>query len=216
MKKKVTFLLDPTNLWIETLLKKFKFGYNKKFSYRITKKAKSIRNQDLVFPICYTKILPKKFLGMNNLVLIAHPSKLPKNRGFFAMQYEILKNKNKIFVSLIKAEKKADTGPICLQSYFTLNGTELIDEIRKKQGLCYLKLIKKFLGIYPKISFKKQKGKSNFIKKRNPKDSKLDINKTLRSQLNQLRINDNVLYPSFFYYKKNKYLIKIYKEEKKN
>ena len=106
MKKKVTFLLDPTNLWIETLLKKFKFGYNKKFSYRITKKAKSIRNQDLVFPICYTKILPKKFLGMNNLVLIAHPSKLPKNRGFFAMQYEILKNKNKIFVSLIKAEKK--------------------------------------------------------------------------------------------------------------
>ena len=129
------------------------------------------------------------------------------------MQHEILKNKNKIFVSLIKAEKKADKGPVCLHSHFNLKGTELINELRIKQGLAYLKLIKKFLKKYPKISFRKQSGKSNFIKKRNPKDSKLNINRSIKSQFNLLRINDNKLYPSFFYYKKNKYLLKIYKEK---
>ena len=77
-----------------------------------------------------------------------------------------------------------------------------------------LNLIKKFLKKFPKIYFKKQYGKSNFIKRRHPKDSKLNINKSLKSQFNLLRVNDNELYPSFFYYKKKKYLIKIFKEKK--
>ena len=47
------------------------------------------------------------------------------------------------------------------------------------------------------------------------KDSKLNINRSIKSQFNLLRINDNKLYPSFFYYKKNKYLLKIYKEKEK-
>ena len=102
---------------------------------------------------------------------------------------------------------------MCLHSHFNLKGTELINELRIKQGLAYLKIIKKFLKKYPKISFRKQSGKSNFIKKRNPKDSKLNINRSIKSQFNLLRINDNKLYPSFFYYKKNKYLLKIYKEK---
>ena len=215
MKKRVTFLLDPSNLWIETILKNYKFGLSKRFTFKITKNLKHIKNQDFVFPMCYTKILPEKFLARNKLVLITHPSKLPKNRGFFGMQHEILKNKNKIFVSLIKAEKKADKGPVCLHSHFNLKGTELINELRIKQGLAYLKVIKKFLKKYPKISFRKQSGKSNFIKKRKPKDSKLNINRSIKSQFNLLRINDNKLYPSFFYYKKNKYLLKIYKEKEK-
>ena len=71
-------------------------------------------------------------MEINKLVLIIHPSKLPKNRGFAGTQQEVLKNKNKIFVTMIKAEEKLDNGPICLQDYFNLNGTELIDEIRKK------------------------------------------------------------------------------------
>ena len=214
MRKKVTFLLDPSNLWIENSLKRFNFGLSKKFNFKITKNFKTIKNQDLVFPICYTKVLPQKFLKRNKLVIVAHPSRLPKNRGFFAMQHEVLKNKKKIYVSLIKAEKKADRGPICLQGFFTLTGTELISELRKKQGDTYLNLIKKFLKKFPKIHFKKQYGKSNFIKRRHPKDSKLNINKSLKSQFNLLRVNDNELYPSFFYYKKKKYLIKIFKEKK--
>ena len=95
-----------------------------------------------------------------------------------------------------------------------LNGTELSDEIRNIQGKQFLNIIKKFLIKYPNIKSKKQIRKGNFNKRRYSKDSQLDINKTIKQQFNHLRINDNELYPSFFYYKGQKYIIKIFKEKK--
>ena len=87
------------------------------------------------------------------------------------------------------------------------------DEIRKIQGLQFLNIIKNFLIKYPNIKFKKQIGRGNFNKRRYPKDSKLNINKTIKQQFNHLRINDNEFYPSYFYYKSKKYIIKIFKEK---
>ena len=156
--------------------------------------------------------MPESFLKRNKLVLIAHPSKLPENKGFAPIQYQILKNKKKFFISLIKAVKKVDAGPIYLQNSFTLNGTELSDEIRYLQGLQILKIVRNFLKKYPKIKSKNQSNKGNFNKRRYPKDSKLNINKTIKQQFNHLRINNNKLYPSFFYFKGKKYIIKIYKK----
>tara|TARA_Y100000816_G_scaffold151500_1_gene107874 strand:- start:467 stop:1114 length:648 start_codon:yes stop_codon:yes gene_type:complete len=215
MKKKrykITFLLDKTNLWFEKQLKDYNFKLNHKYTFKISKNSNKIKNQDIVFPISYTKILPESFLKRNELVLIAHPSKLPENKGFAPIQYQILKNKKKFFISLIKAVKKVDAGPIYLQNSFTLNGTELSDEIRYLQGLQILKIVRNFLKKYPKIKSKNQSNKGNFNKRRYPKDSKLNINKTIKQQFNHLRINNNKLYPSFFYFKGKKYIIKIYKK----
>ena len=213
-KYKITFLLDRSNLWFEKQLKNFDFNLGNKFIFKISKNHENIKNQNIVFPLSYTKILPESFLQKNDLVLIAHPSKLPNNKGFAPLQYQILKNKKKFYISLIKAVKKVDAGPIYLQNSFILNGTELSDEIRNIQGLQFLKIIKDFLIKYPNIKSKKQNGKSNFNKRRFPKDSQLSINQTIKKQFNHLRINDNKLYPSFFFFKGQKYIIKIYKEKK--
>ena len=96
-----------------------------------------------------------------------------------------------------------------------LDGTELSNEIRSIQGLQFLKIINKFLIKYPNVKSKKQTGKGNFNKRRYPKDSQLNTNKTFKEQFNHLRINDNELYPSFFNYKGQKYIIKIFKEKKR-
>jgi len=210
---KITFLLDKTNLWFENQLRSYNFGLDKKYIYKISKNFKNIKNQDIVFPLSYTKILPEKFLNDNKLVLIAHCSQLPKDKGFAPLQYQILRNKRKIYISLIKAVKKVDAGTIAMQDKFYLDETELSEEIRTKQGLAILKIIRKFLIKFPKIIFKKQIGESNFNKRRWPRDSELNINKTIKNQFNHLRINDNENYPSFFKYKSIKYLIKIYKEQ---
>ena len=211
-KYKVTFLLDKSNLWIEKYLKNSKIEQNKKYNFKISKNFKKIKNQDLVFPLSYTKILPKDFLIKNKKTIIAHCSKLPKNAGFAPLQYEILKNKSKFYISLIKGIEKVDAGQIYLQHSFKLNGTELINEIRAKQAYQIIKIIKKFLKKYPNISSKKQLGKGSFNRRRNINDSELDINKTIKEQFNHLRINDNNLYPSFFKFKKKKYILKIYKK----
>ena len=214
MKKKysVTFLLDKSNLWFEKQLRNYNFSLNDKYKFRISKNPSSIINQNIVFPLSYTRILPVNFLNRNELVLILHPSKLPNDKGFAPLQYQILKGKNKVYISLIKAVNKVDEGPIYFQSSFMLTGTELSDEIRKIQGDQYLIAIKKFLSKYPNVQSKKQFGNGNFNKRRKPEDSELNINKTIKQQINHLRINDNELYPSFFYYKKKKYIIKLYKK----
>lgn len=213
-KYKVTFLLDKSNLWFEKQLRNYDFKLSNKYALKISKNPNKIKNQNIVFPLSYTRILPESFLKKNELVLIAHPSKLPKDKGFAPLQNQILKNKNKFYMSLIKAAKEVDAGPIYFQNSFMLDGTELSDEIRNIQGMQFLSIIKKFLVKYPHIKPKKQIEKGNFNKRRYPKDSQLNINKTIKQQINHLRINDNELYPSFFYYKGQKYIIKIVKEKK--
>ena len=69
--------------------------------------------------------MPESFLK-NELVLIAHPSKLPKDKGFAPLQYQILRNKNKVFMTLIKAVKEVDAGPIYFQNSFMLNGKNYV------------------------------------------------------------------------------------------
>ena len=116
-------------------------------------------------------------------------------------------------MSLIKAVKEIDAGPIYFQNSFVLHGTALSDEIRNIQGKQFLNIITKFLIKYPNIKSKKQIGKGNFNKRRYSKDSQLDINNTIKQQFNHLCINDNELYPSFFYYKGQKYISKFLKKK---
>ena len=168
-KFKVTFLLDNKNLWCEKYLRKHNFNLNKKYFFKISKNANKIKKQNIVIPLNYTKILPQSFLSINELVLIAHASKLPKDKGFAPVQNQILKNKKKIFVTLLKAVDEVDSGPIFFQNYFLLNGTELSKEIRYKQIQAMFKIIKKFLTMYPNVKSTKQLSKGNFNKRRKKK-----------------------------------------------
>ena len=212
-KYKVTFLSDKRNLWFENQLINYDFKKKRKYKFSFSKDYKKILNQDIVFVISYTKILPNSFLKKNKLVLVLHASKLPKNRGGAPVQYEVIKNKKKLFLTLFKPTGKIDAGNIYLIDYFLLNGTELSDEIRYKQGIGYIKIINKFINLYPNIKDKKQTGQSTYNKKRTPRDSKLDINKSIKQQFNLLRANDNNLYPSFFWFRNKKYIIKIFKSK---
>ena len=208
----VIFLLDKKNNWIEKFLKENILNFPKKFNYKITKSPKSIKNK-IVFVLSYTRILDKNFILKNKEVLIAHPSKLPRDKGFSPVQNQILRGQNTIHVSLIKASKEVDSGPIAFTDTFFLEGHELSNEIREQQAKSIFKLIKKFLNNYPNISYRKQKGVSTFNKKRGANANKLNIQKSIKSQLNTLRISDNENYPAFFNYKKNTYVLKIFKKK---
>lgn len=208
----VIFLLDKKNNWIEKFLKENILNFPKKFNYKITKNSKSIKNK-IVFALSYTRILDTNFILKNKEVLIAHPSKLPRDKGFSPVQNQILRGQNTIHVSLIKASKKVDSGPIAFTDTFFLEGHELSNEIREQQAKSIFKLIKKFLNNYPNIIYRKQKGVSTFNKKRGANANKLNIQKSIKSQLNTLRISDNENYPAFFNYKKNTYVLKIFKKK---
>ena len=94
-----------------------------------------------------------------------------------------------------------------------LDGTELNDEIKHKQGLIMMEMMLKYINNYDTMIGKPQEGKSTFYSKRTPKNSELDIDKSISSQFNLLRVVDNERYPAFFYLNDKKYIVKIYEEE---
>jgi len=211
-KTKITFLFDKNNAWFEKYFNIRDFRKKKKYSFKISKKYKNIKNQDIVFIINYTKILPENFLKKNQLNLVIHAGNLPKDRGFAPVTYQILKNKKKIHVCLIEAKKKVDSGDIFIKKNFTLNGSEIYEEIREKTAITMIRLIKIFLNKYPRLNKKKQVGKATYNRKRNSKDSMINIQKSIKSQFNLMRVCDNENFPLFFYHKNNKYILKIFKD----
>ena len=210
-KIKVTFLLDPKNNWIEKNIKKNFLLIKKKIQFKITKNYKKVSKQNIVFILGYTKILPNSFLKKNNLNLVVHESNLPKGKGFAPVQWQVIKNQNKIPICLIEANEKVDSGPILAKSFFSLKGNELNSEIRLKQAIATIKIIKNFLRKFPIVRKRNQVGLSTFYKRRNPKDSLLDLNKSLKNNFNLLRVVDNLNYPAYFIYRGKKYILKIYK-----
>jgi len=213
IKKKIAFLFDKTNPWLLRYLPLLKKLKKKKYNYNFFKDYIKINNFEIVFVLGYTRILPESFIKQNKIVLIVHESNLPKFKGFAPMQWQILKNKKNITNSLVMLgnNDKVDSGKIVLQNKILLKGHELYDEIRKKQFDSTYRLIRKFLHIYPNFTIKKQKGKSTFLRKRKQEDSKISIDKNIKSQFNLLRICNNNGWPAFFMYKKNKYILKIFK-----
>ena len=65
---------------------------------------------------------------------------------------------------------------------------------------------------FPKIKGVRQKGKSTYFRKRNPVDSKLDINLSIKKNFQNLRVANNNGWPAYFIYKKKKYILKIYRD----
>lgn len=171
---------------------------------------KEILNFDIVFILSYHQIIDKKFLKQNKHNIIIHASNLPQGKGWAPLFHQIIEGKNEIIFSLFEADDKADNGNIYLKKNLKLNGLELYEELREKQASFTLDMCLEFLKLYPNIKAKKQKGQESFYPKRSPKDSELDINKSLNEQFNLLRTVSNEEFPAFFYKDGKKFILKIY------
>ena len=212
-KIKVAYLLDNTNDWIKKYIKKSQLlNKSKKFYSKMFTNYKNIKNYDIVFVLGYTRILSPIFLEKNKLNLVVHASNLPRGKGFSPIQWQILKNKKRISFCLFKAEKKLDSGEIYEKHSLLFKGTELYDRIRYMQAKATIQIISSFLKKYPKLVSRKQKGQSTFYRRRTYKDSKLNINKSIKKLFNQMRIANNQDWPAYFIYRKKKYIIKIFEE----
>ena len=217
MKKKCAILLDRNNNWIGRQLNDTTFEKFTKYKFKIFYDYKKIKDFDIVFILGYTKILAEKFIKKNNISLTIHNSNLPFYRGFSPLQQQILSNKKKIGMCLIKVVKEVDRGPIILKDFLRLDGTELYNEIREKQFILIVKLIKKFLKKFPNITLKSQPNiNGSFFKRRKASDQKLDITKSIKNQFNLMRIANNEDWPCYFEFKNKRYILKIYQNDKRN
>jgi methionyl-tRNA formyltransferase len=213
---KIQILISKTswaNKCKSTILAKLK-KYSKKLEIlQSHKKLKKGYDINIIFS--YFKIIPKKYLLKSKINLIPHESNLPHGRGMSPISWQILENKQKIYFSLIEADQQIDSGKIYYTKKISIPKHFLFDEIKKTQLNTNLKLIERFIIHYTKKlttpKSTKQSGKVSFYKRRNPKDSEIDIKKSIEKQFNLLRIADNQNYPTFFKIHGKKFFLKINK-----
>ena len=117
--KKVAFLFDLSNDWLEEYFSK-NFHSSKKYEFHNLYDERDVRGYDIVFVLGYTKLLKGKIFESNDLLLVIHESDLPQGRGFAPVQWQILQNINNITVCLLKVSTEADMGDICEKMITTI------------------------------------------------------------------------------------------------
>lgn len=210
MSYRITILTD-TESWINPYIDKFMEKssciINKIFHY------KDLTEGDFLFILGYTKIIKKDYLLKNKHNLVVHESKLPKGKGWSPLTWQILEGRDEIPITLFEASEQVDDGLIYFQDIMKFDGTELVEELRNKQGMYTMDLCNRFIETYPQCieNAKLPTGKETYYTRRTPEDSELNIHDTIANQFNLLRVVDNKKYPAFFIYKGEKYKIEIYK-----
>jgi methionyl-tRNA formyltransferase len=151
---------------------------------------------DCLFLLSCGRIVGPEILKLNKHNIVIHSSKLPEGRGFAPLIWQILEGRNEIWVTAFEAVEQVDAGVIYLQEPVQFEGHELHDELRSSIGAKIIELALRFVRENPKG--KPQEGASTWYRKRTPKDSELDPNKTLIELFPQLRTASNTDYPTFF------------------
>lgn len=207
---KINILCDNENSWFWSTSKNFINEMSiTGHDVNICTKEENLKNADVSVFISCTKVVSLDGLNKSNSNIVCHPSDLPKGRGFSPIAWELLNGSNEITFSLFEADENIDNGRIYKKETLILQGTELNDEIKILQAQKTYSMILDYLDSYPENDSYEQEGRATYYKRRTNLDSELDIDKTIKSQFNLLRIVDNKHYPAFFIYKSKKYILKI-------
>jgi len=206
-------LVDDKSSWIipyaELLVNKLSGrGHN----IQIVFNQENILSCDVAFFLGCTSIVRKEIMDRSDSSVVVHPSALPQGRGFSPLAWQVLEGKSSITVTLFEATENVDEGDIYFTSTIELNGTELNDEVKNKQGTVTIDMCIKYIDCYDECVASPQEGDPTYYARRTPNDSQLDPYKTIVEQFDLLRVVDNERYPAFFRFRDTEYILEIRKK----
>jgi len=209
----INIIIDNKNSWFYEKIGRLKKGIKKVgHNSRVLSDASNIKDKSFIsFFLSCEKYITSEIRRRSKYNIVVHASDLPKGKGMSPTSWQILEGENKIIVTLFEVADKIDAGDYYLKNFFLLDGTELLNEWQEKLYQCMEKMILYFISNEATLKPIKQKGKSSLYPRRRPEDSELNLSKSLKSQINLLRVVDNEKYPAFFKYKNKKYILKIFK-----
>jgi len=152
---------------------------------------------DILFALHYPSIIDERLFKHHNANIVIHAADLPKGRGRSPIHWEVEAGANKLILSMFEMRGGADDGPVYMKSQMSLDGTELLNEIRRKVIKAELDMVDEFLSRWPCLP-EEQTGEPSYYKKRTRENQRIDPNKTIADQFNKMRVADNDLYPLWF------------------
>ena len=165
---------------------------------------------DIVFILSYHKIIEPSYLRRHRHNIVIHESDLPAGKGWAPFFWQVLEGKDEIVFTMFEAGDGVDNGDIYMKKTLKLSGLELNSELRRKQAELTMQMCQEFVEQHDTYKHPTpQVREESFYPKRTPKDSELDINKTLQEQFNLLRIVDGDNYPAFFEIDGHRYRLTI-------
>jgi methionyl-tRNA formyltransferase len=156
----------------------------------------TLRTGDILFLISCHEILDTAARSQYRYALVLHASDLPKGRGWSPFVWQVLEGARRITVSLITAAELVDTGAIWHQLPVELTGLETFEELNTALFRCELALMNWAVEHIEGRSPQSQVGTPTYYKRRTPKESELDPDRSLRDQFDILRTADPVRYPA--------------------
>ncbi len=205
---------DPYHPVVKNLRKWMADISSKEHSITLCHDKAELQNGDILFLVSCSQLIRDTERNKFKTTLVLHASDLPQGRGWSPYIWSVLGGEKKITVSVLEAKDPVDTGAILLKETFTLEGHELLPEIYHKLFNTELSLMTQVLENFDNITPTPQSGTPGvYLRKRTPKDSRLDPDKTIAEQFELLRVVDSQRFPAFFEYRGKRYLIKIEKDE---
>ncbi len=135
-------------------------------------------NPDLVIVVAFGQIIPDNYLNHPNLFFLnLHASLLPKWRGAAPIERAILNKDSETGVSIMKIEKKLDTGPYIKQVKVNIHKETTSGELTEKLSVIGAKILKESIELISsgKAVFTKQNEKeATYAKKVNKLESRID------------------------------------------
>tara|TARA_B100000963_G_C22607051_1_gene663060 strand:+ start:994 stop:1878 length:885 start_codon:yes stop_codon:yes gene_type:complete len=195
-------------------LKKIRLCKTNNIQWIITKNinnqtsAKKIRNINPEFLILagFNQILKNNLLKIPKITINLHAGKLPKYRGGSPLNWQIINNEKKIYLTILTANKGIDTGEIIYEENFALNKSMTILEVQKKVIEKFPKMLVKVLSSF-KFYFerrKKQAFSKSYFKQRKARDGEVNFSMPALLIYNTVRSLTPPDYPGAFIKKNNK------------
>ena len=151
---------------------------------------------DISVVVAYGKILPSKFLSLENTMFInIHASLLPRWRGAAPIQRAIMNNDNETGISIMKIEPKLDTGPVLMQSKIEITRGINYEELSDQMSKLGARLILEALDLIEngKAKFISQNDKDvSYAKKIEKVESKINWNSEAKKVIAKI----NALHPN--------------------
>jgi methionyl-tRNA formyltransferase len=167
---------------------------------------------DILFLISCSDIISKVDRDKFKKILVIHASDLPFGRGWSPYIWEIINGATDITLSLLEAKDKVDSGDIWTKVKVNISKTDLFNEINHKICNAEIALMNFAITNFGHIQAIKQVDTdASYWSKRSPKDSEIDINKSLAEQFDLLRVCDPNRFPAFFYKEGQRFNITISK-----
>jgi methionyl-tRNA formyltransferase len=132
--------------------------------------------------------------------LVLHASDLPRGRGWSPHIWQIIGGAEQITLSLLEAEDAVDSGRLWRQVKFSVPKHALWNEINQQLFNAEIALVdlavKEFDFVKP---ISQNPGiEPTYFPRRKPVDSKIDPERSITSQFDQIRVCDPARFPAYF------------------